>query len=213
MIKTLQKSKPEKIIQMERNIKINKNLLNKYNNLEEIFKYEGKNNNSIININLMDIDLKNKTANEIYHIATKIFKNNHKKRTFINDKNKINVTNQDIKESINKIYNDRLQNKYLKEHLAIFLILGNVIEKSNLVNQTIENKNRSKYITWNYYFSNLKIDNQLFNFEFDVVSRIDGENHYRVQRLEKSKYSVNSFINDEVDFGVPAYENNDTTNM
>ena len=213
MIKTLQKSKPEKIIQMEGNIKINKNLLNKYNNLEEIFKHEGKNNNSIININLMDIDLKNKTANEIYHIATKIFKNNHKKRTFINDKNKINVTNQDIKESINKIYNDRLQNKYLKEHLAIFLILGNVIEKSNLVNQTIENKNRSKYITWNYYFSNLKIDNQLFNFEFDVVSRIDGENHYRVQRLEKSKYSVNSFINDEVDFGVPAYENNDTTNM
>ena len=93
MIKTLQKSKPEKIIQMEGNIKINKNLLNKYNNLEEIFKYEGKNNNSIININLMDIDLKNKTANEIYHIATKIFKNNHKKRTFINDKNKINVTN------------------------------------------------------------------------------------------------------------------------
>ena len=213
MIKTLQKSKPEKIIQMEGNIKINKNLLNKYNNLEEIFKYEGKNNNSIININLMDIDLKNKTANEIYHIATKIFKNNHKKRTFINDKNKINVTNQDIKESIKKIYNDRIQNKYLKEHLAIFLILGNVIEKSNLVNQTIENKNRSKYITWNYYFSNLKIDNQLFNFEFDVVSRIDGENHYRVQRLEKSKYSVNSFINDEVDFGVPAYENNDTTNM
>ena len=213
MIKTLQKSKPEKIIQMEGNIKINKNLLNKYNNLEEIFKHESKNNNSIININLMDIDLKNKTANEIYHIATKIFKNNHKKRTFINDKNKINVTNQDIKESINKIYNDRLQNKYLKEHLAIFLILGNVIKKSSLVNQTIENKNRSKYITWNYYFSNLKIDNQLFNFEFDVVSRIDGENHYRVQRLEKSKYSVNSFINDEVDFGVPAYENNDTTNM
>ena len=213
MIKTLKKSKPEKIIQMEGNIKINKNLLNKYNNLEEIFKYEGKNNNSIININLMDIDLKNKTANEIYHIATKIFKNNHKKRTFINDKNKINVTNQDIKESINKIYNDRLQNKYLKEHLAIFLILGNVIEKSSLVNQTIENKNRSKYITWNYYFSNLKIDNQLFNFEFDVVSRIDGENHYRVQRLEKSKYSVNSFINDEVDFEVLAYENNDTTNM
>ena len=76
-----------------------------------------------------------------------------------------------------------------------------------------ENKNHSKYITWNYYFSNLKIDNQLFNFEFDVVSRIDGENHYRVQRLEKSKYSVNSFINDEVDFEVLAYENNDTTNM
>ena len=213
MIKTLQKSKPEKVIQMEGNIKINKNLLNKYNNLEEIFKYEDKNSDFIINIDLMDIDLKNKTANEIYHIATKIFENNHKKRTFINDKNKINVTNQDIKESINKIYNDRLQNKYLKEHLAIFLILGNVIEKSNLVNQTIENKNCSKYITWNYYFSNLKINNQLFNFEFDVVSRIDGENHYRVQRLEKSKYSVNSFINDEVDFGVPAYENNDTTNM
>ena len=213
MIKTLQKSKPEKVIHMEGNIKINKNLLNKYNNLEEIFKYEDKNSDFIINIDLMDIDLKNKTANEIYHIATKIFENNHKKRTFINDKNKINITNQDIKESINKIYNDRLQNKYLKEHLAIFLILGNVIEKSSLVNQTIENKNRYKYITWNYYFSNLKIDNQLFNFEFDVVSRIDGENHYRVQRLEKSKYSVNSFINDEVDFGVPAYENNDTTNM
>jgi|GEM_PF-6683794 len=79
MIKTLQKSKPEKVIQMEGNIKINKNLLNKYNNLEEIFKYEDKNSDSIINIDLMNIDLKNKTANEIYHIATKIFENNHKK--------------------------------------------------------------------------------------------------------------------------------------
>lgn len=55
-----------------------------------------------------------------------------------------------------------------------------------------ENKNHSKYITWNYYFSNLKNNNQ---------------------KLKKRKYSVNSFIKDEVDFGVPAYENNDTTNM
>ena len=26
-----------------------------------------------------------------------------------------------------------------------------------------ENKNHSKYITWNYYFSNLKNNNQKFN--------------------------------------------------
>ena len=54
-----------------------------------------------------------------------------------------------------------------------------------------ENKNHSKYITWNYYFSNLKNNNQKL----------------------KKKYSVNSFIKDEVDFVVLAYEDDDITNM
>lgn len=182
----------KKELNIKGNIKLKKELLNKYSNLEEIFKKEDMSNKNSIKLNLLDIDIKNKKSNEIYHIATEIFNSYHNKKVFINNKNKIQVTNQDIKESINKIFNDRLQNIYLKEHLSIFSKLGVIIENAKLVNQTIENKNRSKYITWNYYFSNLKINDDLFLIEFDVVSRVDGENHYRVQRIEKSKYSVNS---------------------
>lgn len=149
--------------------------------------------------------MNSKNATEIYHVATKIFKNNHSKNTFVNNGNQIKVTNQDIKESINKIFNDRLQNKYLKEHLSGFSDLGDIIEKSRLVNQTSEKKNRSKYNTWNYYFSGLKINNELFDLEFDVVLRTDGENHYRLQRLKKADTQSTLPINGEVDSRVPAF--------
>lgn len=50
------------------------------------------------------------------------------------------------------------------------------------MNQTIDNKNRN-----NNYLCKLKLNNDLFLFEFDVISKSNGENHYRVQRVEKKQ--------------------------
>lgn len=188
------------------NIPINENLLNKYSNVKDIFSNERINQDGIVSVKNVDFDLTNKTATDIYHIATDLFSNNHANNVFINDGNKIIVTKQDIKESINKIYNDRLQKKYLNEHLSVFTDLGDVISNAKLVNQTPEGKGREKYNLWSYYYSGLKINNELYNFEFDVVSRNDGENHYRLQRIEKADFQSTLPINGEVDLGKSALE-------
>ena len=195
------------------NIPIDSNLFNKYNNVNEIFENEKTNYDGVVNVKNIDIDLNGKNATAIYHDAVEIFNTNHNTNHFKNDGNDIYVTNQDIKESINKIYNDRLQNRYLKEHLEVFSDLGDIIENAKLVNQTAENKNRTKYNTWNYYYSGLKINGELYNLEFDVVSRQDGENHYRLQRLKKADTQSALPIKGEADFGAPASINNDSINL
>jgi len=197
--------------QKQGNIPIKEELLDKYSNAKDIFKNESTNYDGKVNIKRIDVNLENKNATDIYHDAVNIFKQNHNVNRFKNDGNNIYVTNQDIKESINKVYNDRLQNKYLKEHLQVFSDLGDIIESAKLVSQTFENKNRTKYNTWNYYFNNLDIDGEKFNLEFEVVSRQDGENHYRIQRLEKADAQSTLPIKGEVDLGASASVNNDTT--
>ena len=87
--------------------------------------------------------------------------------------------------SINKINNNSLQKRYLKEHLIIFSDLGNIIRNAILVNQTLENKDRSQNKLWSYYLIKLVIENVEFLFEFDVIYKENKENHYRIQRLEK----------------------------
>lgn len=198
----------QKIKYSKGNIPINKKLLNKYSNVGEIFNNETNDFNNLTNISTFNINIKEKNITEVYHLATKLFKSNHKRNTFINNGNEIKVTNQDIKESINKIANDKMQNKYLKEHLVIFTDLGNIIQNARLVNQTIENKNRLKYNIWNYYFNGLKINNILFDLEIDVVSRSDGENHYRIQRLKEANTLSTLPINGEVDLGAFASSKN-----
>lgn len=169
------------------NIKIQKKLLNKYKDISSVFLNEKSNN--FIKIKNQKIIFDKQKPTEIYHIAVDLFKKNHNTNSFKNEDNKIFVTNADIKESINKIYNDRMQNIYIKEHLLIFTKLGDIIESAKLINQTYENKNRNKYILWNYYFNGLIINNTIYNIEFDVVSRYDGENHYRIQRIKKAELS------------------------
>ena len=52
----------------------------------------------------------------------------------------------------------------------------------------LKQKLNRKYINfWNYYFDGLVIDNVKYDLEFDVRSLDSGENHYRVQRLEKKQ--------------------------
>lgn len=79
-----------------------------------------------------------------------------------------------------------------------------------MVNQTFENKNRSKYNNWNYYFISLNINNNLFDLELDIVSRSDGENHYRIQRLKKADTQSTLPIG-EVDLGVSASSDDNIT--
>ena len=157
---------------------------------KEIIANEQNNYDGNINVSdtikeLENVDIVNMKNTEIYHKAVEIFNNHHNTNKFINDNNEIIVSNTDIKESINKINNNSLQKKYLKEHLLIFSDLGDIIEKSNLVNQTFENKNRESNKIWSYYLNGLNVNNSKFLFEFDVISKENGENHYRVQRLKK----------------------------
>ena len=58
----------------------------------------------------------------------------------------------------------------------------------------------------------LKIDGEIYNLEFDVVSRSDGENHYRIQRLKKEDTQSVPPIKGEADLGASTSKNNSTIN-
>lgn len=179
----------------DRNIPINKDLLNKYENVTDLINdnlnnYDGKVNvkSNIKELKGVKLDEVNNT--ELFYIAKNIFHEYNQKNEYINDGNIIKVSNKDIKESIEKITHNINQKELLKEHLQVFSDLGDIIESAILVSQGIEQKNeiqkthmRNK--VWNYYLNGLKINNNYYLFEFDVISRSDGENHYRVQRLQK----------------------------
>lgn len=178
------------IKQTKGNIPIEKTLLNKYNNVSELINdninnYDGKINIKTNIEELNNINLDNINQKDLSELAIKIFEKYNNNNVFINDNNKIMVTKSGIKESINKILYNQNQKKYLKEHLQVFSDLGDIIESATLSSQTIEKKSRENNNVWNYYLNGLKIDNNSYLFEFDVVSRSNGENHYRVQRLEK----------------------------
>lgn len=84
----------------------------------------------------------------------------------------------------------------MKEHLLVFSDLGDIIENATLVNQTKETKNRENINYWNYYFDGLEINNELYYLEFDVRSMENGENQYRVQRLEKKMKKTGDYDGD-----------------
>ena len=169
-----------------------KNLLGKYHSFKEIFNNESyKFTHSIIirkNIKeLNNINIDKLNSKDIKLIAKKIFKKYNDKNIFINNGNKIIVTNRGIEESINKIFNSKKQRAFLKEHLQIFSCLGKIIAHAKLVGQTKENKNRKNIVLWSYYFDGLIINNEKYYFEFDVRTMDNGQNQYRVQRLETTK--------------------------
>ena len=179
-----------KIKQTKGNIPINQELFKKYANTTELFADSKNNYNGEVeiknNINeIENVDINNSKISEIKNIAKNIFEKYNEKNYFINDNNKIFVNKTGIDESITKIFESRQQRELLKEHLLVFSDLGDIIEHAKLVNQVPEAKGRNKYNSWNYYYDGLKINNELYNFEFEVVSMANGENHYRVQKLEK----------------------------
>ena len=166
----------------------NQNIENKYASMKDLMAKENNNYDGNIKVlnNIEGIDnVDNLSNSELYHKAVDIFNKHHNKKEFINNGKVIIVSNSDIKESINKIYTNKLQNKYIKEHLQVFSDLGDIIENSKLVNQVSELKGRKANNIWSYYINDLDIGNKKYFFEFDVVTKSeDGKNHYRVQRLE-----------------------------
>lgn len=173
------------------NIPVDEKLLNKYSNVKEIFNGERNNYDGEVELSkeineLENVDLNNIKISDLKDLAANIFNCYNSKNIFENNGNKITVSKTGINESIEKIYNNEAQRNLMKEHLQVFSDLGDIIEHATLVNQTPELKNRSNIRLWNYYFDGLKINNDTYYLEFDVRSMDNGENQYRVQRLEKS---------------------------
>ena len=158
---------------------------------KKIEEYIARNPNLKTDINIStdivnDINIKEIKQMEAYKTARDLFNQIHK-RKFQNNNTKTNiyVTNSDIKESINTTYTYTEQRKYLKENVAIYSQLDNIIEKAELISNTNELKGRQNYQLWEYYAMPVNIDNNKFIVQFDTVQREDGETHFRVERLYK----------------------------
>lgn len=159
------------------NIPLVPELLNKYKTVNEIFECENVNKRFIqLNDNLdeyLNLDCK---ISVIKDLAIELFKSNHFKNKFVLDGNYIFVSKSGIRESIEKIFYNE-QKDYLIYHLIILKNLGFIMENLILVNQSLENKNRKKYNSWNYYIENIFINGKLFILEIEIVSMLNGENH------------------------------------
>lgn len=174
------------------NIPVKSELLNIYANDREIF-------DSVIgtfcNIRLVSnclyefniADIYKLKINEIKKIAKEIFNRYNATNIFFNDGNKIFINKTGIDEVITKIYESREQRKYLIQHLIIIANMCNIVEHGILVNQALEFKGRDKYNNWNYYLDVVNITGELYILVYDVVSMTNGENHYRIQKIEKIK--------------------------
>ena len=120
------------------NIKVEDDLLNKYNSVREIFDSEKNNFKYCIRVDYklnLEIDIENIKIESIKKLAYEIFKENHQVNIFMNQNNKILVNKSGISESIEKICNNYSQRNLLIEHLKIFSVLGIIIENARLVNQ------------------------------------------------------------------------------
>lgn len=205
------------INQVKGNIPINQELLNKYSTAKEIFDNEVNNFDGKVSVEtnipeLNDIDISTLKSKETKELAYTIFKKYNSKSVFENDGNKITVSKSGINESVEKIFNNKKQRNLLKEHLQVFSDLGDIIEHATLVNQTREVKNRENINSWNYYFDGLNIDGEIYHLEFDVRSLHNGQNQYRVQRLQKKQTThsgdLSNITNDLPAFGQSAFSEN-----
>jgi hypothetical protein len=215
--------KDTKVIKMVKgNIPFNQKLLNKYKNVTEMMEKQINNYDGIVKIKdnieeLKNVNLDKMSSGEIKKLAIDIFEKYNNKKSFYNNENKIEVSNGDIKESIQKIFGNGYQKKLLNQHLKTFSELGNIIEHATLGSQNIENKennNRKENLLWSYYLDGLRINGNDYLFEFDVVSRDNGENHYRVQRLrlneKKASVPTGNVVNNNITpaWGTSASDNN-----
>lgn len=169
------------------NIPVDKKLLSKYDSVKRIFKNTNLDKNYIKMIdipNFNKFNLDSIKIEEFKKLCNSIFNEYNNVNYFLNNGNKIYVSKSGINESAQKIFNNRLQRNYIKEHLIVFANLNLVIENAILVNQVLEHKSRSDIFYWNYYVTYISIANNLYVVEFEVRSMLDGQNQYRIQRLE-----------------------------
>ena len=185
------------------NIPIERHLLNKYRSVTEMFIIETANYNAkrstIIKLkSIGEINIDKLSCQELYHLAVKIFKRYNNENIFINNDDKIIVSNGDIKESVNKIFSNPIQRNQIIEHLQIYANMGALIRNAKLSCQTYETKNRIDNTIWNYYVIWITIRKEKYLLEFDVISRKNGENHYRVQRLQKAVTSAGNTVRNSI---------------
>lgn len=182
----------EKVKQVKGNIPLDNELLNRYASVKYMFEDASRILSESDEIKIYycpEIIYVNISTIQIFDaklIANRIFNKYHMKNIFINDGNKIIVSKKSINESIVKIYHNRVQRDLLKEHLAVFANLEIIIKNAKLVSQTLERKGRRETIYWNYYLDKLYINDKCYFLEFEVRSMNNGQNQYRIQRLELS---------------------------
>lgn len=163
---------------------LNKKLYNSFSNINEaIIAYLKC--NSIPKIYIRDyhnIDIYDMSQRLIFKEAKREFSKIGAK-AFINNKEYILVTFEDIKESVAKSISSGYQKELLVYHINFFGHLDVIIENAVLIASACEAKNREKYKYWEYYIILVYINNLKFVVEFDTVIRSDGEKHFRLQRI------------------------------
>ena len=170
------------------NVPIEERLLNKYQSARDIFDSKEKINNFKVDCrNIIKVS-KNIKIGELKKQAYEVFRQNHKATTFKNISNEIVVNISGIYECVEKIYNNRRQRNYIDEHMIVFSHLGEIISQAKLINQSTNYKEYRKNIFyWNYYMIKVQINKVQYNYLFDVRAMQDGQNQYRIGRLEKIK--------------------------
>ena len=182
-----------------------KSKLKKYTNITDaIIDYANEINNNfqtniVINIKKDNlIDYSNELQTVIFNKSKQEFSKIGKKY-FINNKDIIYVTNEDIKEIIAKTVRNLEQKKLINEQISLFSNLDKIIYNGKLITYTKELKNRQKYLKWKYYATPIKINRSKYIVEFDTVLRSDNEIHFRIMRLYKLS-NINRINNIKTDY-------------
>ena len=210
--------------QSKGNIPLQQDLFRKHSSAREMFDNATSNYDGEIRVEtnieeLKNIDIENISVQELKKIANDIFNKYNDKIVYYNDGNRIVVNVSGINESVEKIFYNNRQKKLIKEHLQVFSDLGDIIEHATLVSQNSEYKGRKNIKSWNYYYDNLIINGKSYKLVFDVRSMDNGENQYRVQRLELDTKKTGDYDEDASNNtrilssnSQPVSYSNDTTN-
>lgn len=193
--------KEEKLLYSKGNIPLDANLLNKYKNVKDIFNNEFDNYDGNIDLKNEISEIENSNLSslkipDLKQLAYTLFSKYNSTNNFVNNGNEIVVAKSGINESIEKICNNRIQRNLLKEHLQVFSDLGDIIEHAKLSNQALNIKNNPDITHWNYYIDGLNIFGESYKLVFDVRSMKDGQNQYRVQRLERNIQKTGNYDGD-----------------
>lgn len=164
--------------------------LNKYKNINKaLTDYIDSNSfkskiNIATNKNSFPIDYDNQSQTFIFKMAKDNFLKIGK-TVFMNNNEKIYVSNGDIKECIAKAISNSYQKCFIIEHIEAFKILDKIIENGIKIASALEQKSRDKFSRWDYHITLVYIDGKPFVIEFDTVYRIDNNNekHFRMARI------------------------------
>lgn len=196
--------------------KVNEYINSVKNNFVESAKID---TNIVQSENEIPINYKMASESTIYSKAKSLFSKIGKK-VFNNNSEKIFVTNNDIKESIDKTIKNPEQKELINENLAVFSQLDKIIENAREIAYSEKDSKSRPFKDYKYYVSNALIDGNQYVVEFDT--RVDSksgkdERHFRLERVYpiQKEASATGQVKLPVDrFGTETslYNNNSTTN-